>query len=85
MGNNADNTRKELKFEELVNRLEEIVGKLEEGQLELEESITLYEEGVKISKECEGVLHKAEKKIEKLIGIGNELKRMPIDPDIEKE
>ena len=81
MSNSADNEKNEQKFEELVHRLEEIVGKLEEGQLELEDSITLYEEGVSISKACENVLHKAEKKIEKLISIGSELKRIPIEPD----
>ena len=83
MTNNTDIEKNEHKFEELVQRLEEIVGKLEEGQLELEESITLYEEGVKISYACESVLHKAEKKIEKLISIGSELKRIPINPETE--
>ncbi|MCD4657510.1 MAG: exodeoxyribonuclease VII small subunit [Planctomycetes bacterium] len=81
MSNNADNNNKEQKFENLVSRLEDIVGKLEEGQLELDESITLYEEGIKVSKACEGLLHKAEKKVEKLISIGTELKRVPIEPD----
>ena len=77
----AEKPEKERKFEDLVARLEEIVGKLEEGQLELENSIALYEEGVKISKVCEEVLHRAEKKVEKLLDLGSELKRVPFNPE----
>jgi len=72
---------KEMKFEDLVERLEEIVSLLEEGQLELEKSIALYEEGVQISKACEEVLHRAEKKVEKLVDLGSELKRVPFNPE----
>ncbi len=59
--------KKDIKFEDALQRLEEIVGKLESGQMPLEESMNAFEEGMALKKICEDKLGVAEKKIEKLV------------------
>ncbi len=54
---------KELKFEEAMQELETIANELEKGDLSLEESVTKFEEGMKLSKQCNDIIEKAEKKI----------------------
>ena len=54
---------KELKFEEAMQELEKIAHDLEKGDLSLEESVTKFEEGMKLSKQCNDMIEKAEKKI----------------------
>lgn len=61
-------------FEHALKRLEEIVQMLEEGDLSLDESLKLFEEGIEISRFCTKKLSEAEKKVEKLIKIGQEFK-----------
>ena len=57
----------EVSFEDKMKRLEEIAVELEKGDLDLDTSVTKFEEGMKISKECNELLEKAEKKITMLI------------------
>jgi len=54
-------------FEASLQKLEQIVTKLEEGDLSLEESLELFEDGVKLSRECQGKLDQAERRIEILL------------------
>lgn len=54
-------------FEVSLQKLEQIVTKLEEGDLSLEESLELFEDGVKLSRECQGKLDQAERRIEILL------------------
>ena len=54
-------------FEEKMKKLEEIAIELEKGNLDLDTSVSKFEEGMKISKECNEMLEKAEKKITMLI------------------
>ena len=54
-------------FEENMKKLEEIAAELEKGELDLDTSVSKFEEGTKISKECNEMLEKAEKKITMLI------------------
>ena len=54
-------------FEENMKKLEEIAAELEKGELDLDTSVSKFEEGMKISKECNEMLEKAEKKITMLI------------------
>ena len=54
-------------FEENMKKLEEIAAELEKGDLDLDTSVSKFEEGMKISKECNEMLEKAEKKITMLI------------------
>ena len=48
--------KKELTFEEAMNRLEEIVDALEGGDYSLDESLKLFEEGVKLVKSCNKII-----------------------------
>lgn len=58
---------KELKFEEAMQELEIIANSLEKGDLTLEESVQKFEEGMKLSKQCNDMIAKAEKKITMLL------------------
>ena len=55
-----------LPFERALAELEKIVADLEKGQVPLEESIAIYERGELLKKHCEGLLAKAEARIEKI-------------------
>lgn len=54
-------------FEENLKELETIVTELEKGELTLEDAISKFEKGIKVSKECNGKLEDAEKKINILL------------------
>lgn len=54
-------------FEESIKELEKIVEKLEKGDVGLSESLELFEKGIKLSKACNDMLDKAEKKVSVLI------------------
>ena len=60
-------------FEENVKELEKTVQSLEKGDLTLEESIQAFEKGIELSKECNDILDKAEKRINILVGNCDEL------------
>jgi exodeoxyribonuclease VII small subunit len=72
-------------FESALKRLEEIVQKLEEGNLSLDDSLKLFEEGIQLSRFCTKKLSEAEKKVEKLIKIGEEFKLEPLDIEEDEE
>ena len=55
-------------FEKSIKELEDIVSKLEKGEAGLDESLELFERGIKLSRECNDMLDKAEKKVSVLIG-----------------
>ena len=54
-------------FEESIKALEKIVESLEKGDIGVEESLDRWEKGIKLSKECNEMLDKAEKKVSVLI------------------
>ena len=56
-------TKKDMKFEEALDRLEECVKKLESPDLGLDESIKTFEEAVRLVKICNEKLDKAEAKV----------------------
>ncbi len=64
----------EKSFEKSLDELEKIVAKLEAGDLSLEDSLKLFEEGVKLSRTCRERLTNAERRIEMLMGDGDQLK-----------
>lgn len=64
---------KEIDFEDAIKRLEEIANELEKGELSLDESMKKFEEGIHLSKKCNEILRKAEKKISILIEQEGEL------------
>lgn len=68
--------KKELNFEEAMEKLEKISTELEDGKLTLDESVEKFEEGMKLSKACNDILEKAEKKITMLVRNGEDLKEV---------
>jgi exodeoxyribonuclease VII small subunit len=66
----ADKTKQEdigaMSFEAAMGELEQIVTKLQKGDVELEESIAIYERGEVLRTHCDGLLKKAEAKVEKI-------------------
>ncbi len=68
--------KKELNFEEAMEKLEKISTELEDGKLTLDESVEKFEEGMKLSKACNDILEKAEKKITMLVRDGEDLKEV---------
>jgi len=58
--------KKELSFEQALNRLEEIAQSLESGDVPLEDSLKMFEEGMKLIEFCNSKLNEAQKKVQKL-------------------
>jgi len=56
-----------MSFEDIMESLESIANELESGKLNLDESVEKFEEGIKLSKKCNEILNKAEKKISMLV------------------
>lgn len=65
--------KKDLTFEQAMDRLEEIVSLLESGDSPLDKSLSLFEEGVKLVKLCNSQLEKAESSVKQLINLDGEL------------
>lgn len=70
-----------MSFEDIMKQLEIIADELERGNLNLDESVEKFEEGIRLSKKCNEILEKAEKKISILIRDGEELKEENFDID----
>lgn len=56
----------DLPFEKALEQLEDIVRRLEKGDVPLDESVTIYERGEALKRHCEGLLRKAEAKIQRI-------------------
>ena len=59
--------KEELSFEQAMTDLEKIAEELEKDDLDLNTSVKKFEEGMELSKKCNEMLQKAEKKITILI------------------
>lgn len=55
-----------LPFERALAELEEIVKQLEGGRVPLEDSIVIYERGEALKRHCEGLLRRAEARIDRI-------------------
>lgn len=55
--------KKDIKFEEAMERLDEIVKALDQGKTDLDASLTLFEEGVEMVKYCNKCLENAEQRV----------------------
>jgi exodeoxyribonuclease VII small subunit len=73
----------ETRFEEALEKLEKVVEELEEGEVELERGLQLFDEGVVLSRFCLKKLEEAERKVEMLLKEGDELRRVPFEPEDE--
>ena len=65
---NGKSSEQSLGFEPSLARIEAIVLELEEGKTGLAESLGRYEEAVQLLRQCYGLLEKAERRIEMLVG-----------------
>ena len=59
--------KKEITFEENLEKLEDIVKKLESGETPLDDAINEFTEAMKIAEECDKKLKNAEEKITKIL------------------
>ena len=59
--------KKELSFEESLEKLEEIVKKLETGDVPLDDAIEEFNKAMKLAKSCDEKLKNAESAITKLV------------------
>ena len=58
--------KKDIKFEEALERLAEINEKLESDEISLEDSVKLFKEGLELSKLCQKKLEEAKLEIESI-------------------
>lgn len=58
--------KKELTFEEKMNKLEDIVRKIDNGDLNLDDNLKYYLEGTKLINELEKTIKDAKEKIENI-------------------
>ena len=58
-----DNNIKDLKLEELFERLNNIIEELEKPDISLESSFELYQEGIRLVKACNDSIDKVEKQL----------------------
>ncbi len=73
--------KKELTFEEALNKLEEIVTKMEEGEVPLEKAMEYYSEGSQLSKVCHDKLVKADKQMKEILADGMNRESFEIQED----
>ena len=65
--------KKELNFEESLEKLEEIVKKLETGDVPLDDAIEEFNKAMKLAKSCDEKLKNAEEAITKLVKDSSEV------------
>ena len=58
--------KKEMKFEEALNKLDEINEKLSAEDISIEDSVKLFKEGVELTKLCQKKLDDAKHEIEQI-------------------
>lgn len=58
--------KKEMTFEEKMNKLEDIVRKIDSGDLNLDDNLKYYLEGTKLINELEKTIKEAKEKIENI-------------------
>ena len=74
--------KKDMTFEEKLNKLEEIVSELEQGNIDLDDAINKYTEAMKIAKECSKKLDDATKAVNKILNSEGNLEEFK---ELEKE
>lgn len=71
--------KKQIDFEQSLERLEELVDQMESGELSLEEMIKHFEEGSRLVEVCTKKLDEVEQKIEKLVKKDGGLAEVPFE------
>ena len=67
-----------LSFEQVIDKLEGVVAELERGELPLEQALAAFERGVTLSRKGASLLDDAERRIEVLLGQGEETEPLAI-------
>jgi len=77
--------KKEVEFEEALDRLENIITMLNDGSLSIDESLKLFEEGIKLVRICQDKLSNVENKISLLLADKNgNLNEIPFNIESEE-
>lgn len=71
----------ELSFEDAMSQLEKIVRDLEAGQVKLDDAVKFYERGAHLKRHCESKLADARMKVEKITGLGADMKLENVDSE----
>ena len=71
-------------LEARLQRLEEIVVALEAGDVELERGLYLFEEGIRHIRSSEGLISRAELRVEELTGEGEATRTEPLGTDAQQ-
>lgn len=71
--------KKEMTFEESLDKLEEIVKKLETGEVPLDDAISEFNEAMKLAKNCDEKLKTAEETITKIVNPDGSLDSFKIE------
>lgn len=74
--------KKNLTFEENMQRLEQIVRAMERGDVPLEESLKLFQEGTKLVESCGNLLDEAELQVKKIVTASD---GTPVEEDFKDE
>lgn len=73
--------KKELSFEEAMEKLEEVVEKLEQGDVPLEKAISMFQEGMSLSKLCHDKLKNVEKSMDRILHEDGEVEIITFQED----
>lgn len=68
-----------LSFEQILERLEGVVASLEQGDAPLEQALSTFERGIALARLGSRRLDDAERRIEALLGEGDELRTRPLE------
>ena len=71
--------KKELSFEENLEKLESIVKKLESGDTNLDDAISEFSEAMKLAKACDKKLKEAEEQITKMLNKDGKLEEFKVE------
>lgn len=71
--------KKELTFEENLEKLETIVKDLESGNISLDKAIDSFNEAIKLAKICDEKLKNAEEKVNKILNKDGKLEDFEIE------
>ena len=70
-----------LSFEQILERLEGVVTTLEQGDAPLEQALSTFERGIALARLGGRRLDDAERRIEALLGDGDDLRTRPLEDD----
>lgn len=71
--------KKELNFEESLEKLEEIVKKLESGEVPLDDAIKEFNEAMILAKNCDQKLKNAEEAITKIVNADGSIEDFKVE------